>query len=119
MPQLPFEPLAIRAAVAGAAAVVHVEHGKAAARPVLNREVERAGARGGRAAVAHDEQRRRFVRRRGVVAILRRIEIPMRRQAVFGWEFDCARFGKIAGIDIAVSRDRRSTSHFSRRQIQS
>ena len=50
--------LAIGAPVAGAAAVVHVEHGEAPAGPVLVARVQRVVDGGGRAAMAHDEQRR-------------------------------------------------------------
>src|SRR6185312_3953673 len=61
---LPVQPVAVLAAIAGAAAVVDVEHRDAAAGPVLGPQVE--GARGGRgrAAVTLDEERRLLARRR-------------------------------------------------------
>ena len=59
------ESLAVGAAKAGAAAVIHVEHRDAAARPVLDAEVERRGGGRGRATMALDEQRRLFACGRG------------------------------------------------------
>src|SRR5262249_15409478 len=52
------QPVAVGAAKPGAAAVVHVEHGDAAARPILNAQIERARRGGRRSAVALDEKRR-------------------------------------------------------------
>ena len=83
---LAVEPFAIRAAVAGAAAVVHVEHGDAAAGPVLNRNLSDAElgdvgppwlitSSGGFSFVG-----------RSVIAILRRVEKAVSGQAVLGRE---------------------------------
>ena len=85
MPHCPLSALAVGAPVAGAAAVVHVEHGEAAAGPVLDAEVERADVGAGRAAVAQDEQRRLLAGRRGEVAVARRVEearAPSARRSV-------------------------------------
>src|SRR5206468_3414493 len=51
---VPIEQLAVRAPVAGAAAVIHVEDGNPAARPILDPQVQRAGGGGGRSAMALD-----------------------------------------------------------------
>src|ERR1700679_2954999 len=48
--------LAIGASEAGAAAVVHVEHGNTAAGPILNAEIERAGGIAGGPAMALDDE---------------------------------------------------------------
>ena len=57
-PPLPLQPFAVGTAVAGAAAVVHVQHGEAAARPELDLRVQdiRSGARG--PPVGQHQQRR-------------------------------------------------------------
>ena len=85
------ETVAIGAAEAGAAAVVHVEHRNAAAGPVVCRETERTRRGGGRAAMALDEQRRLFVRWTCIVGIVRRIEQAESRISTF-----C---GKFHGLD--------------------
>src|SRR3990172_39242 len=56
---------------AGVAAVVHVQHGEAAAGPVLDLEAEDAGGSRGRSAVALDNQRRSLARWSYEVAVLR------------------------------------------------
>src|SRR5262244_237347 len=66
--------VAVGAAEAGASAVVHVEHRDAAARPILNAQIERARCGGRRSAVALDEKRRLLLRPRHIVWIARRIE---------------------------------------------
>ena len=59
---LAFQQVAVGASEAGAAAVVHVEHGEAAAGPELGRQFQGAGCHPGRAAVADHDQRRQFAR---------------------------------------------------------
>src|SRR5260370_3147012 len=50
--------VAVGAAESGASAVVHVEHGNAAAGPILNAQIERARGGRRRPALALDEKRR-------------------------------------------------------------
>ena len=64
MPQLPVQAIAIRPAVAGAAAVVDVEHGEAAAGPELDLRIEHIRRRAGRTAVGDHQQRRPLAGRR-------------------------------------------------------
>src|SRR5919108_217038 len=66
------EPLPVLPTVAGAAAVVYVEHGDAAARPVLDGEVECAGGGARRPTVALHQERRPLSGRAGEVAVRRR-----------------------------------------------
>ena len=70
---LPLQAIAIRPAVAGAAAVVHVEHREAAAGPELDLRIEHIERRAGRTAMGDDDQRRLRRRRRGDVGIGRRV----------------------------------------------
>ena len=53
------EPLAVGTPIAGAAGIIHVEHGEAAARIELNARLEAGVRHGGRAAVREDEGGRR------------------------------------------------------------
>ena len=78
---LAVQPLAIGAAIAGAAAVVHVDHGEAAGRPELHFWVEHRVGGAGRTAVAQHEQRRYRAGRRAEAAIGGRIVEGMHRQA--------------------------------------
>ena len=55
--------LAIRASIAGAAAVIHVEDGDTAARQVLNLQIERRRSRPGWSTMANNNQRWAFVGR--------------------------------------------------------
>src|SRR5262249_47187905 len=68
------QPIAVFAAVAGAAAVVHVENGNAAAGPKLNAKVKCTPRGGGGSAMTFHDQRRLFTFFGGVVWIGRRIE---------------------------------------------
>ena len=59
-PPVAVQALAISPSITGAASIVHVQNGKAAARPVLNPQIKR-GLRGrGRSAVTFDDQRWAF-----------------------------------------------------------
>ena len=86
--------VAIGAAEAGAAAVVHVEHRDAAAGPELNAHVERARRRRGRPAVALDQQRRPLAGGAGIVGIVRRIEQAEGGLPVGGREFHALGLGR-------------------------
>src|SRR5262245_4804711 len=79
--------VAVGAAEPGASAVVHVEHRNAAARPVLNAQIERA--RGGRRwpAVALDEKRRPLLRPGHIVRTAGRIDQAEGRFPSGGREF--------------------------------
>src|SRR5258708_24232789 len=61
---LSIETIAIFAPIAAAAAVIHIEHADAAARPILDPQVERRRRRGGRAALALYQERGVLPRRR-------------------------------------------------------
>src|SRR5690606_5636250 len=73
---------AVRAAIAGAAAVVHVEDGEAPAGPELPRHAERRRRRPGRPAVALHDQGRQLALRRREVWVHRRVVEAVRRLAV-------------------------------------
>ena len=78
--------LAIGSPIATTAAIVHVQNGKAATRPVLNAQIKR-GLRGrGRSAVAFDNQRRAFLLWSNVVSVCGRIEKSVRGPVMFGWK---------------------------------
>src|SRR6266567_3813936 len=62
------------AAEAGAAAVIDVEHRDPAAGPELGGEIERARGRGGRTAVALDQERRPFFGTTEIVRVVWRVE---------------------------------------------
>src|SRR5215470_10903465 len=62
----------ILATIAGAAAVVHIQHGKATAGPVLDRQAQRGRSRGRWSTMTLHDQRWLFIVGRAVVGILRR-----------------------------------------------
>ena len=68
------QPLAIIAAIARAATIIHIEHGDATARPILNAELKRSNCRRSRSTVTLDQERRRFVRRTVKVRIFWPVE---------------------------------------------
>src|SRR5262249_39647225 len=70
-----FERSAMGPAIPGAAAVIDIEHGDAAAGPELDAEAEHARGPGGRTAMALDDERRLLARWRRMVGVGRRIEI--------------------------------------------
>src|SRR5262245_45344990 len=61
------EPLSVCAAVTRAAPVIHIENRDAPAGPILNRILERCRTGRGWPAVAHNDQRRFFIRWRRVI----------------------------------------------------
>src|SRR5205085_7751030 len=77
-----FEPAAIGAAIPGAAAVIDVEHGNAAAGPVLNAQIQDRTRRGGWTAMAFDDKRRLLAGWRRIVGVLWRIVIAVRGEPV-------------------------------------
>src|SRR6185437_4238343 len=68
--------------IAAAAAIVHIEYADAAARPVLDPQVERRRGRRGRAAMALDQERRFLAVGRRVIGVRRRIIEAIRGSAV-------------------------------------
>jgi hypothetical protein len=98
------QPVSILAAVAGAPTVIDVEHGDAAAGPVLDAEVECAGHRRRRAAVALHQERWTLAGRGGIVAVARRVKESVRCEPSFGWELDGLRIRKITRVDRNVAR---------------
>src|SRR6185437_874025 len=88
---LPVKSFTILPAVTGAAAVVHIQHRKAATGPVLDRQAQ-CGRRGGRwSTMTLHDQRRLLVVGRAIVGILRRVEETVRRQSTFSRKLDRAR----------------------------
>ena len=73
MPHCPFSRRRYGAAVAAAAAVVHVHHGEAARGPELHLRIEHRVGGGGRTAVAQHQQRRRSAGRRAEARVGRRV----------------------------------------------
>jgi len=111
------QPLAIGASETRRAAVVHIEHGDAAAGPVLDFQVQRRAAHRRRPAVAHGQQRRARVVRRIDVVVARRIEERVRRLAVGGIERQRLRAREKPGLET----HRRAAAHHRRtpsRQIE-
>src|SRR5215211_6565736 len=89
--------------VARAPTVVHVEHGYAAAGPVLDLRVQgRAGCRG-RTPVAHYEKGREFAIGRHEVPILRRVEESVRRLSVLRGKLDGLGNGEVARVYLQVA----------------
>ena len=120
---LPVQAIAVRAPIARAAAVVHVEHGDAAAGPVLHAEIEHAGRERGRAAMALDHAAAAWCRpgprSRGWSAGSRRHAPSCRPR----WETRCAPVRRnSARVPAARVAERRSTSVWpvarSRRTIE-
>src|SRR5207248_10946546 len=68
------QPFAISAAIARAAAIIHIQDGDAAARPILNTELKRRNRRRSRSTVTLNQKRRLFVRRPVKVTILWPVE---------------------------------------------
>ena len=95
---------AVGAAIAGAAAIIHVKHGDAPAGPVLNAQRQSGDRCRSRAAVTLDQQRRFFVSGRGKVAVLRWIEKAVRGQSAFGWELNRLRRRQVTGINCEAAR---------------
>ncbi len=85
------EAFTIRAAVTRTAAVVHVGHGKATARPELHLQVQHRLRLCRRSAVADDDERRAIRGQRAECGVARRVVERVRRDAAFGRKFD--RFG--------------------------
>ncbi len=83
---LAVEAMPIGPAVARAAAVVDVQHGKTAAGPVLDRQPEADAGRARRTAVTNDDQRRRLTIRVLELGINRRIEKTVCLFAISGRE---------------------------------
>ena len=83
---LPVQTLAVGAAVARAAAIVHVGDREPAARPVLDLQVERRPGGGRRPAVADDDERRPLAGGRGEVLVARRVVERVRALAAGGLE---------------------------------
>src|SRR5205807_4953355 len=75
---LPVQPAAILGAVAGAPAVVHIQHAEAATGPVLNGQLERHRARRSRTTVTDHDQRRPFIFGSFIVGVRWRIKKRMR-----------------------------------------
>src|SRR5687768_10347152 len=70
--------------VARAPTIVYVEHGDAAAGPVLDAWIEGRSRHRRRTPMALHEKRGKFAVRRRVVPVLRRVEKSVRRPAVLG-----------------------------------
>ena len=85
-PPVAVQALPIGPPITGAAPIVHVQNGKAAARPVLNAKIKRRLRGRGRSAVAFDDQRRAFFLWSNVVSVCGRIEQTVRGPVVFGWK---------------------------------
>ena len=100
MPHCPFSALAVGAAVARAAAVVHVGDREPAARPVLDLQVERRPGRRRRAAVADDDERRPLAGGRGEVLVARRVVERVRRAPPAVGNSIASRDRDIAGVDL-------------------
>ena len=95
--------LAIGAPVAGAAAVVDVAHRKAARGPELGREAQLRRGAAGRPAMALDDQRRQFARRRAVIGIGRRIVERMDERAALAATGDRLGPRQIARVDRQIA----------------
>src|SRR5262245_2716052 len=92
------EPLSVCAAVTGTATVIHVEYGNTSTGPILNRVLEGRGTGRSRPAVAHDDQRRLFIRRRRVIPISRRIEVAVGGKPALGGELHGLRMSEVSRI---------------------
>ena len=106
------EAIAVLAAVAGAAAVVHVAHGEAARGPELRRQPE-LGSRGrGGAAVNEHQEWRCFARWAAEIAVRGRIVKGVGRLAVGGGELDRFGDGSVAsGRSRSRCRRRAAANH--------
>ena len=95
---LPLQLQTIVAAVARGSAVVHVEHGKPAAGPVLKLEIERARRCRRRPAVTQHQQRRLRAGRRAEITVCGRIIKCMRRFSAGDRISQCLGCREITGI---------------------
>ena len=101
------EPQPVGAAIAGAAAIIHVEHPNAAARPVLRRKRERARGGRRRPSVTFHQHRGLLVRRRGELGRKRGIVERMGRLPASSREGDRLRDRDIT-TDV-LAKDERAT----------
>ena len=99
--------LAVLPAVAGRAAVVHVDHRDAPAGPVLDAQAEGRAGSGGGTAVALHQQGRPLARRCLRISVARRIEERVGRSPILGCELEGFRPGP-AGL-VHVERAERLT----------
>src|SRR6185312_656869 len=83
--------LAIRATIAGTAAIINIENGDTAAGEVLNGQTQCGQSCRSGTAMAQNQQRRPLVRWTFKVSIPRPVKQTMRRKSTFCWELD--RFG--------------------------
>ncbi len=98
----PLEPVAVGPAVAGGAAVVHVDHGEAAARPELLTHRERGhGVRRG-TPVDHHDQRWQLPLEGQHVGVGRPVEVRVRRQPAASRELDVLGPGEPLRADAQV-----------------
>src|SRR6185437_8381570 len=88
---LALQAVAIGAAIAGAAAIVHIEDGEATARPVENTGVDDPHDLRGGAARAHDTWRRQVACGRHILKMARAVEDTVGRQTVLRRELDLLR----------------------------
>ena len=98
---IPVEQLPVGPSVADAPAIVHINYRKTPAGPELDGQIQRAGGRPGRPAVAHHQQRRQLARRRAIFRVARRIIQAIGRPALIRRKPDALRRGDIAGRDVS------------------
>src|SRR5262249_24923093 len=94
-----FQPLAIRPAITGASAVIHIDDGETAARPVLNGQTQSSCGRAGPPAMADHEQRRTLTGGPCEVLAPRRIEKREGCPVVRCLKFDRLRNRKISLVN--------------------
>ena len=92
------EPVPVGPAIAGTAAIVHIQNGNAPAGPILEPQVKSGGGRRRWPAVALDQQRRQLPGRSGIIPVLRRVVEGISGQPVFGGKFDTDRRRQITGV---------------------
>ena len=98
-PPLAIQPAMVGAAIARAAAIVHIQHRKAATRPILDRQIQTTGSLGRGAAVNLDFQRRLFALRCLEITIFRQIQEGIGFPIARGGKRDRLRFRQIARIN--------------------
>src|SRR5262249_23504009 len=102
---IPFQPLAIRASISRTSAIIHIDDGKAAARPVLSRKPERGWRGARRAAMAYKHEarprfhRRGVSRRRGEMFVLWRVEKGECCLTIRSWKLDRLRCRDVAIVN--------------------